>query len=74
MSDAHESADYEDLKKIQLHRKQLEEWHEEPFFERTVKGCVVRVVLGDFTDEHGNKHPNIQLLKVLEVVHRGSYE
>ena len=37
----------EDLQKITLSRRRLEKWVNEPFFEKTVLNCFVRVVIGE---------------------------
>ena len=35
------------LERIRVPRAKLEEWLNEPFFERTVRGCVVRLAMGE---------------------------
>ena len=36
-------AEYEDVLKITLRRTKIEEWVEEPFFEKTIKGAIVPI-------------------------------
>jgi hypothetical protein len=36
-------AHYEDMKKVVLRRSKIEEWFDEPFFEKTMKNVFVRV-------------------------------
>ena len=40
-------APLEALERIRVPRAKLEEWLNEPFFERTVRGCVVRLAMGE---------------------------
>jgi hypothetical protein len=41
-----ENASYEEALKIQLKRDEIEQWLHRPMFEKTLKGCLVKVSLG----------------------------
>jgi len=43
----HEDVKLPELQKILITRSQLHQWFNEPYFESTVKGCYVRVLLGE---------------------------
>ncbi len=68
-----EPAEMADLLTIQLKRSRLEAWHREPFFEESVRGCVVRIVHGTYMDDKGNQHGNYHLMKISDIREKGSY-
>ena len=41
-----EEAEYKNIKDIQVRRYMLEKWQNEPFFERSLLGAVVRIAVG----------------------------
>lgn len=69
-----EPAGLSELQAIQVKREQLERWHKEPYFDKAVWGSVVRIAIGEYTDAAGNKVPNYQLLKIVDVVEKGAYK
>lgn len=58
---------------MQLKRDMLEQWYDQPFFESAVRGCVVRIVFGTFTDASGREQPNYLMMRVVEVVDKQPY-
>ena len=58
---------------MQLKRDVLEQWHNQPFFDDAVKGCVVRIVYGTFVDPSGHKQPNYLMMRVVEAQDRQPY-
>ena len=66
-----EEADYEEAKMIVVSRARLEQWLDEPFFERTVGGLLARASLP--VSKNRNKY---LLLRILGVVERpeGTYK
>ena len=46
VSDGDEKATYEDMLKIQIKRHEIEKWCWKPMFEKAIKGCFVKVSLG----------------------------
>lgn len=58
---------------MQLKRDMLEQWHNKPFFDDAVKGCVVRIVFGSFVDHNGVKQPNYLMMRVVEAVEKQPY-
>ena len=41
-----EDAEYKNIQEIQVRRYMLEKWQNEPFFERSLPGAVVRIAVG----------------------------
>lgn len=41
-----EDAEYKSIKDVQVRRFMLEKWQNEPFFERSLQGAVVRIAVG----------------------------
>ena len=68
--EAEEEASYEDIKAITVRRLKLEQWVKEPFFERTLPGCMVRLSLGESSGSQGDKRPLYMLALMREVVER----
>jgi hypothetical protein len=58
---------------MQLKRDMLEQWHNQPFFDEVVRGCVVRIVYGTFVDAAGQKQPNYLMMRVVEATDRQPY-
>lgn len=63
--EAREAADFEDIKGITVRRYKLEEWFSKPFFDATLPGIMVKVVLSEVKDMQGRlmMGPNGQPLK-----------
>ncbi|KAI8464755.1 MAG: hypothetical protein J3K34DRAFT_461760 [Monoraphidium minutum] len=74
-----EEEEFEEVKelttihKMQLTRDMLEAWHNQPFFDEAVRGCVVRIVYGTFVDAAGVKQPNYLMMRVVEAQDRAPY-
>ncbi|PRW33968.1 RNA polymerase-associated RTF1-like protein [Chlorella sorokiniana] len=70
--DEEDEAPMEDVKKIQVRRLRLEEWVNEPFFDDTLPGCMVRVVQpgGEHYGPDGQLHRRYLLCQVLAVESR----
>lgn len=53
-----EEAEFKNIKDIQVRRFMLEKWQNEPFFERSLVGAVVRLAVG------GNRYFMAQIVLV----------
>ncbi|KAK9809057.1 hypothetical protein WJX72_008658 [[Myrmecia] bisecta] len=62
-----EEATFDEVRTIQVKRYKLEKWVNEPYFERTMPGCMVRVAV-PVSGAHGQS--SYVLAEVREVVHR----
>lgn len=71
MQEAEERATLEDIMAITLKRSDLEAWHNEPFFEEDVRGCVLRVV--NQQPQHAEGQPQYLMCRVADIVVRNSY-
>ncbi len=49
-----EEAPFEDIKSITVRRHKLEQWLNEPFFEATMIGCMVRAALRSLLPDFGD--------------------
>ncbi|KAL1920849.1 uncharacterized protein VTP21DRAFT_11484 [Calcarisporiella thermophila] len=72
-SDSEESSDaerryanLEELNSIRIPRDRLEEWVYLPFFNKTVIGCFVRVLLGESKEKQGGVYRIAQIIDVKE--------
>ncbi|KAI3434930.1 hypothetical protein D9Q98_002984 [Chlorella vulgaris] len=65
--DEEDEAPLEEVKKIQVRREKLEEWVNQPFFEDTLPGCMVRVMVGDVLGPDGMPVQSYRLCQVVAV-------
>ena len=63
-----DEATLEDLQTIRLSRHKLERWCHEPFFDEIVKGCFVRIGIGEHRDR-----PVYLFAQIVRVTERSSY-
>ncbi|KAH0463791.1 hypothetical protein IEQ34_006577 [Dendrobium chrysotoxum] len=63
---------YEDVKEITIRRSKLAKWHMEPFFEKIVAGCFVRVGIG--MTRNGPKYRLCVVKNVDATNHNRQYE
>ncbi|KAK2075759.1 hypothetical protein QBZ16_001500 [Prototheca wickerhamii] len=61
-----EEASFEEACAIVLPRHRLESWHTEPFFSKTLPGCLVRVSLGARLCADGIERPRYVLAQVVD--------
>eukprot|EP00878_Enallax_costatus_P014289 GHUV01014947.1.p1 GENE.GHUV01014947.1~~GHUV01014947.1.p1 ORF type:complete len:475 (+),score=186.52 GHUV01014947.1:340-1764(+) len=69
--EAEERATLDDIKAITLKRSDLEAWHNEPFFEEDVRGCVLRVVNQQAPPVSGQAQ--YIMCRIADIVTRNSY-
>ncbi|KDD74696.1 hypothetical protein H632_c1127p0, partial [Helicosporidium sp. ATCC 50920] len=71
-----EEATFEELKNITIRRHRLEAWVDEPFLDRLLPGCLVRVTLGERTLSSGERATAYALALVMGVERRppGTYK
>lgn len=65
--DEEDEAPFEDVKRIQVRREKLEEWLNEPFFEETLPGCMVRILMGEEPALDGSIQRRYMLCQVVAV-------
>lgn len=65
-----EEATWEEVKLVQIRRQKLEAWVKEPFFERCVAGCVVRLSVPARDKQTGQPKDNYLVAVVAEVEER----
>ncbi|KAL4425311.1 hypothetical protein ABPG75_009327 [Micractinium tetrahymenae] len=65
--DEEDEAPLDDVKRIQVRREKLEQWVNEPFFEETLPGCMVRVLMGEEPAPDGSIRPKYMLCQVVAV-------
>jgi hypothetical protein len=60
---------------MQLTRDALERWHDQPFFDAAVKGCVVRIAYGGmYVDPAtGQEQTSYMMMRVADVVNKQPY-
>lgn len=63
----HDDASYEEVKAMQVRRHKLEQWVNEPFFERCVQGCIVRLSVGS-KDPTTGQPVSLYLMAVVDSV------
>eukprot|EP00775_Hariotina_reticulata_P006279 gene6279-6518_t len=73
--ESEEHASLEEVRSIQLRRSNLEAWHNEPFFEDDVRGCVLRLSVPTTPEQQraGQTQQTYMLVRVVDVVVRNSY-
>lgn len=71
LQEAEERATLDDIKAITLKRSDLEAWHNEPFFEEDVRGCVLRVVNQQAPAVNGQAQ--YIMCRIGDIVTRNSY-
>lgn len=65
--DEEDEAPFDDVKRILVRREKLEQWVNEPFFEETLPGCMVRVLMGEEPAPDGSIQRRYMLCQVVAV-------
>jgi hypothetical protein len=71
LQESEERATVEELRSITLRRTDLEAWHNEPFFEEDVRGCLLRIV--NSAEQARTGQPSYLLARIADIVTRNSY-